>query len=83
VLTWITSYAGIRHAPGIPLYDFMKTGKRGDDPRMLFSWYGGDFTSDPAFTDAATTEPRSITRNNNPKPCSWRSSRLHLKNFVR
>ena len=38
VLTWITSYAGIRHAPGIPRYDFMQTRKRGDDPRMCFSW---------------------------------------------
>jgi hypothetical protein len=38
VLTWITRYAGIRHAPGIPLYDFMQTGKRGDDPKMYFSW---------------------------------------------
>jgi hypothetical protein len=51
VMTWITSYAGICHAPGIPLYDFMQTGKRGDDPRMLFSWYSGDFTTDPAFTE--------------------------------
>jgi len=47
-LTWITSYAGIRHAPGIPLYDFLLAGKRGDDPRMFFSWYGADFTTDPA-----------------------------------
>ncbi len=37
VLTWITSYAGIRHAPGIPLYDFLATAKRGDDPRFYFS----------------------------------------------
>jgi hypothetical protein len=66
VLTWITSYAGIRHAPGIPLYDFLQTGKRGDDPRMLFSWYGGDFTTDPAFTDAATPEQRA-----NPSMASW------------
>jgi hypothetical protein len=50
-LTWITSYAGIRHAPGVPLYDLMQAGKRGDDPRMFFSWYGGDFTTDPAFTE--------------------------------
>ena len=28
-LIWVTSYAGIRHAPGIPLYDFMQAGKRG------------------------------------------------------
>jgi hypothetical protein len=65
-LTWITSYAGIRHAPGIPLYDFMHAGKRGDDPRMLFSWYGGDFTTDPAYADAATPEQRA-----NPSMASW------------
>ena len=47
-LVWITSYAGIRHAPGIPLYDLMQAGKRGDDHRMYFSWYGGDFTTDTA-----------------------------------
>src|SRR5260370_19262620 len=48
VLTWITSYAGIRHAPGIPLYDLMQAGKRGDDRRMFFSWYGGDFPTHAA-----------------------------------
>ncbi len=52
VLIWITSYAGIRHAPGVPLFDFMQTGKAGADPRMYFSWYGGDFTTDPALADA-------------------------------
>ncbi len=36
-LTWITSYAGIRHAPGIPLYDLMQAGRRDDDPRMFFT----------------------------------------------
>ena len=51
-LIWITSYAGIRHAPGIPLYDYLQTGKRGDDPRMYFSWFGGDFTTDAALVDA-------------------------------
>lgn len=65
VLVWITSYAGIRHAPGIPLYDFMQAGKRGDDPRMLFTWYAGDFTTDPAFVDA-TPEQRA-----NPSMASW------------
>jgi hypothetical protein len=67
VLTWVTSYAGIRHAPGIPLYDFMQAGKRGDDPRMLFSWYGGDFGTDPAFADLPTPEERA-----NPSMASWR-----------
>jgi hypothetical protein len=51
-LIWITSYAGIRHAPGIPLYDYLQAGKRGDDPRMYFSWFGGDFTTDAALVDA-------------------------------
>ena len=64
-LIWITSYAGIRHAPGIPLYDFMQAGKRGDDARMLFSWYGGDFTTDPLLVDA---EPE---RRANPSMASW------------
>ena len=65
MLIWVTSYAGIRHAPGIPLYDFMQAGKRGDDPRMLFSWYGGDFTTDPSLVDA---EPE---RRANPSMSSW------------
>jgi hypothetical protein len=64
-LTWITSYAGIRHAPGVPLYDFMHAGKRGDDPRMLFSWYASDYCTDPAFADA-TPEARA-----NPSMASW------------
>jgi hypothetical protein len=64
-LTWITSYAGIRHAPGVPLYDFMQAGKAGTDPRMYFSWYGGDFTTDPAFADLPA-EQRA-----NPSIGSW------------
>lgn len=65
VLTWITSYAGIRHAPGIPLYDLMQAGKRGDDPRMYFSWYGGDWTTDPT---AAELDPEHRA---NPSMASW------------
>jgi hypothetical protein len=64
-LVWVTSYAGIRHAPGIPLYDFMQAGKRGDDPRMMFSWYGGDFTTDPTLANA---EPELRA---NPSLASW------------
>jgi hypothetical protein len=64
-LIWVTSYAGIRHAPGIPLYDFMKAGKAGGDRRMYFSWYGGDFTTDPKLADA---EPE---RRANPSAPSW------------
>jgi hypothetical protein len=58
-LTWITSYAGIRHAPGIPLYDFLAAGKRGDDPRMYFSWYAADFGTDPLFTELPEPELRA------------------------
>jgi phage terminase large subunit-like protein len=36
-LQWITSYASIFHRPGVSLFDLMATGKRGADPRMLFS----------------------------------------------
>jgi hypothetical protein len=64
-LTWITSYAGIRHAPGIPLYDLMQAGRRGDDPRMFFSWYGADFTTDSDFVES-TPERRA-----NPSMASW------------
>jgi hypothetical protein len=65
VLTWITSYAGIRHAPGIPLYDLMQTARRGDDHRLFFSWYGGDFSTDTACADLAP-EDRA-----NPSMISW------------
>jgi phage terminase large subunit-like protein len=65
VLIWITSYSGIRHAPGIPLYDFLKAGKAGDDPRMYFSWYAGDYTTDLALVDA---EPEIRA---NPSMASW------------
>lgn len=67
-LVWITSYAGIRHAPGIPLHDFMQAGKRGDDPRMFFSWYSGDFTTDESVPADATPEERA-----NPSLASWRN----------
>ncbi len=65
-LIWITSYAGIRHAPGIPLYDFQQTGKRGDDPRMFFSWYSGDFSTDESIPEDASPEERA-----NPSLASW------------
>jgi hypothetical protein len=65
VMIWVTSYAGIRHAPGIPLYDLMQTGKRGDDPRMYFSWYGGDYTTSP---EAAELLPEERA---NPSAPSW------------
>ena len=64
-LTWITSYDTIFDTPGVPLHDLKEMGKRGDDPRMLFSWYSADFCTDPAFADLPS-EQRA-----NPSMGSW------------
>lgn len=45
---WITSYASVYHRPGIPLFDLLQQGKRGDDPRFYLSWYGADWSTDPS-----------------------------------
>ena len=63
-LMWITSYAGISHAPGVPLHDFMQAGKAGDDRRMFFSWYSGDFTTDPSLVDAEPEQRANPSINN-------------------
>jgi len=64
-MTWITSYASIYHKPGVPLFDLFNAGKRGDDPRMFFSWYAVDFTTDLDFENASP-EDRA-----NPSRGSW------------
>ena len=67
MLTWITSYAPLRFAEGVPLYDLLQQGKTGDDPAYYFSWYGGDYTNDPDFAgDDVTPEQRA-----NPSMASW------------
>lgn len=62
---WIASYASLYHKPGVPLHDLCARGRAGTDPRMLFSWYAADYTTDPAFEDA-TPEDRA-----NPSRQSW------------
>ena len=64
-LMWITSYASLYHKPGVPLFDLMQAGRAGADPRMLFSWYAADYTTDPAFTDA---DPETRA---NPSRAAW------------
>ena len=64
-LTWVTSYNSMSAKAGIPLFDFLAQGKAGDDPRMFFSWYAGDYTTDPALADA---EPEVRA---NPSMASW------------
>ncbi len=51
VLVWIASYDSLWHTPGRPLWDLYRRGRAGEDPRMLFSWYSGDFTTDPEAAD--------------------------------
>lgn len=65
-LTWVTSYASILNSPGAPLHDLVAQGKAGTDPRMLFSWYSGDYGTDPDFTSLPTPEERA-----NPSMESW------------
>ncbi len=65
VLQWITSYASIYNVAGAPLYDLTAIGRAGRDPRMLFSWYSGDYCTDAAF---AELEPE---RRANPSMASW------------
>lgn len=67
-LMWITSYASLHHRPGVPLHDLIQRGKTGGDPRMFFSWYAADFTTDPAYADAIP-EDRA-----NPSRPSWAES---------
>src|SRR2546422_159565 len=65
---WITSYASIYHKPGVPLFDLCASGRAGRDPRMLFSWYAADYTTDAAFSEA---DPETRA---NPSCSSWRDA---------
>jgi hypothetical protein len=62
---WVTSYASLFHRPGVPLFDLMAMAKTGTDPRMLFSWYAADYSTDPAFAD------RSPEERANPSMAGW------------
>ena len=64
-MMWITSYASVYNSPGAPLFDLIQAGKRGDDPRMLFSWYASDYSTDPA------SEPLESEARANPSAASW------------
>ncbi len=60
---WITSYASIYHRPGVPLFDLFVRGKSGKDRRMYFSWYAGDYTTDPASENLSPEEKANPSRN--------------------
>ena len=72
VLTWITSYDTIWNGAGVPLVDFKAAGIKGDDPRMLFSWYSGELCTDPALAELPSEERA------NPSMGSWPEGRAYL-----
>jgi hypothetical protein len=73
VLVWCTSYDTIYNSPDVPLFSFKAAGLRGDDPRMLFSWYSGDLCTDPAFAELPP-EQRA-----NPSMGSWPEGPAYLE----
>jgi hypothetical protein len=64
-LVWITAYSSIYNSPGFPLFDLMAQAKRGEDPRMYFSWYSSEYCTDPDYAEA---EPEARA---NPSMPSW------------
>ncbi len=66
-LTWITSYASIYNTVGAPLFDLVQQGRKGEDPRMYFTWYAGDCSTDPAYQDESLTPEERA----NPSQASW------------
>ena len=64
-LVWIATYSSIYNSPGFPLFDLMAQAKRGEDPRMYFSWYSSEYCTDPDYADA---EPEARA---NPSMPSW------------
>ena len=71
-LRWVATYDGLFTTRGIPLVDFKLAAKRGDDPRMLASWYSGDWTTDAAFAELPP-EQRA-----NPSMASWPQGEAYL-----
>ncbi len=64
-LTWITSYASLYDRPGVPLHDLCERGRKGEDPKMLLSWYSSSYTTDPHLQDA---DPETKA---NPSRATW------------
>ena len=58
-MIWFESYDTLFRKPGVPIYDMMVRGKAGTDRRFYFSWYAGDYCSDPSFSNLPTPERRA------------------------
>ena len=72
-LQWVTSYASLFDSAGAPLHDLMAIGKARKDPRLLFSWYSGDYCTDPAFAELPPLERA------NPSMSSWPDGAAYLE----
>lgn len=67
-LVWITSYDSLIKRPGIPLFDYIEQGKKGDDPKMYFSWYSGELCTDEAHIEHCGDNMEARA---NPSMASW------------
>jgi hypothetical protein len=76
-IQWITSYASIYHKPSVPLFDLFAAGKKGQDPRMFFSWYAADYVTDPTF------ENLSPEGKANPSASSWEDAGYLIQQQIR
>jgi hypothetical protein len=72
-IVWVTSYASIYNTAGCPLHDLMQFGKAGTNRRMLFSWYSGDYCTDPVFAEL----PPELRAN--PSMSSWPDGEAYLE----
>ncbi len=61
---YFESYDTLLRRAGIPMFDYCQRGKAGTDRRFYFSWYAGDFCTDPEFaskpTDAEKANPSLV-----------------------
>jgi hypothetical protein len=73
VLQWVTSYASLFNTAGAPLHDLMAIGLTNKDPRLLFSWYSGDFCTDAKFAELPPLERA------NPSLPSWPDGLQYLQ----
>lgn len=84
-MMWIASYASLYNYAGAPLHDLTEQGKKGNDPRMFFTWYSAEYCTDPDFaikTPEAMANPSKLpegylTQQKKRLP-SHRFRRLHL-----
>lgn len=58
-MMWIATYASLYNYSGMPLHDLLQQGKKGEDKRMFFSWYSGDYSTDPEYAGKETPEERA------------------------